>query len=266
MNSANDSERTKLSREPGLSARSRVRLALNPEAGRHLHPASRFVAAVILISVVLGVLGTEPALQERFQVALKTAELIIGAVFIVEFSLRLWSAGADPRYAGSRGLLRYLRRPLSIIDVVVILALLAPMFGAELAVLRLLRLLRMIALAKFGRYSVALQTLACALKAKRYELSLSVVLASLILLLSATGMYLLEADAHPDAFGSIPRALWWSIATLTTVGYGDVYPVTAAGRVFAGITAIAGIGLIALPAGILASAFSGLSQKNEERP
>lgn len=245
--------------------RLRVRCALNPESSGHFHPASRFIAAVILISVVLGVLGTEPTLQDRFSVALKIAEIIIGAIFIVEFSLRLWSAGTDSRYAGWSGLFRYLRRPLSIIDVIVILTLLAPMFGAELTVLRLLRLLRMIALAKFGRYSVALRTLARALMAKRYELSLSVVLASLILLLSATGMYILEADVHPDAFGSIPRALWWSIATLTTVGYGDVYPVTAAGRVFAGITAIAGIGLIALPAGILASAFSELSQRQDDQ-
>lgn len=77
-------------------------------------------------------------------------------------------------------------------------------------------------------------------------------------------MYLLEADAQPDAFGSIPRALWWSVATLTTVGYGDIYPITAPGRLFAGLTAIAGIGLIALPAGILASAFSELSSKDSQ--
>jgi voltage-gated potassium channel len=86
-----------------------------------------------------------------------------------------------------------------------------------------------------------------------------------LLLISSTFLYLVEGDAQPEAFGSIPRAMWWSIATLTTVGYGDVIPVTALGRVFSGVTAIIGIGLIAMPTGILAAAFSdGLERRRNK--
>jgi voltage-gated potassium channel len=78
---------------------------------------------------------------------------------------------------------------------------------------------------------------------------------------SSSLLYLVEAEAQPDAFGSLPRALWWSIATLTTVGYGDVTPITVLGKLFAGVTAIAGIGLIAMPTGVLAAAFSDALQR-----
>lgn len=96
-----------------------------------------------------------------------------------------------------------------------------------------------------------------------YELLLSVGVAGLLLLLSSAFLYAVEAAAQPEAFGSVPRALWWSIATLTTVGYGDVTPITALGKLFAGITAVAGIGLIAMPTGILAAAFSDAFQKKD---
>jgi voltage-gated potassium channel len=90
-------------------------------------------------------------------------------------------------------------------------------------------------------------------------------IAGALLLISASALYVLEGGAQPDAFGSIPRAMWWSVATLTTVGYGDVVPVTALGRVFATLTAITGVGLIAMPAGILASAFSDAMQRKRDR-
>lgn len=245
--------------------RPRVRLALYPPLGAGFTPLTGFLAALIIVSVMLGVVGTEPLVQARFGSVLNAIEILIGALFLIEFTLRVWSAGVEPEFVGLTGALRFMRRPLVVVDLVVIVTLLAPAFGAEFAVLRLLRLLRLLALAKFGRYSTALRTLVQAVNRHRYELSLSVVLASLILLLSATAMYLIEGEDQPEAFGSIPRALWWSVATLTTVGYGDVYPVTALGRVFAGLTAMAGIGLIALPAGIMASAFSDLSRKRLDR-
>lgn len=241
----------------GLAFRHRLREEFAPESKAGLSPVNRFVVCAIVLSVVLGVASTEPVVQQRFAAELLAFESAIGMVFIVEFCLRLWAAGVEVRYAGWRGTLRYLRRPLVLIDLLVIVTLLAPAFGTELVVLRLL------ALAKFGRYSTALRKLAHAIHKRRYELGLSVVLASLVLLLSATGMFLLEGDAQPDMFGSIPRALWWSVATLTTVGYGDVYPITAPGKLLAGLTAMAEIGLIALPTGILASVFSELSSRDE---
>lgn len=122
--------------------------------------------------------------------------------------------------------------------------------------LRLLRLLRLVRLAKLGRYSLAIGAIGDALRDRRYELGASVAIAIVLLLVTSSLLYVVEGEVQPETFGSIPRAMWWSIATLTTVGYGDVVPITALGRTLAGATALLGIGLVALPTGILAAAFS----------
>jgi voltage-gated potassium channel len=137
-------------------------------------------------------------------------------------------------------------------------------FGNETSILRLFRLIRILSLAKLGRYSSAIRAMAEAVKSRRYELLMSLAIAGMLLLTSSTLLYIVEGDAQPATFGSIPRAMWWSIATLTTVGYGDVIPVTVVGRVLAGLTAITGIGLIAMPTGILAAAFSDAIQRQRE--
>jgi voltage-gated potassium channel len=111
-------------------------------------------------------------------------------------------------------------------------------------------------IAKLGRMSAAITVLTDAIMARRFELLVSLAVAVMALILSSTAMYLVEGAVQPEAFGSIPRAMWWSIVTLTTIGYGDVVPVTALGRIVAGITAICGIGLIAAPTGVLAAAMS----------
>ena len=112
---------------------------------------------------------------------------------------------------------------------------------------------------------MAIRHLSYAVHERREELFLSVMLATIVLIFSATVMYLREGESSPDAFGSIPRALWWSVCTLTTVGYGDIYPHTVPGKICSGLTAIAGIGLIAMPTGILAAAFSDAFQKARAR-
>lgn len=123
-------------------------------------------------------------------------------------------------------------------------------------VIRALRLLRLLAFAKIGRYSAALQHIQHAIQVRQYELLVAFTISMVVLLLAATAMYLVEGSSQPDAFGSIPRSLWWSVSTLTTVGYGDVYPLTPLGKLLAGITSLAAIGLFALPTGILAAAFA----------
>jgi voltage-gated potassium channel len=127
--------------------------------------------------------------------------------------------------------------------------------------LRIFRLLRILRLARLGRFSVAMRHLSQAVIDRREELLLSLMLAVFILVFSAAGMYLLEGDNDPQAFGSIPRAMWWSVCTLTTVGYGDICPHSVAGKILGGLTSIAGIGLIAMPTGILAAAFSAAFQR-----
>ena len=130
--------------------------------------------------------------------------------------------------------------------------------------LRLLRLARILRLAKLGRFSKAWSLLAEAVGSRRYELMLTAMAAVFVLLISATLLYAVEGQGQPDKFGSIPRAFWWSVVTLTTIGYGDVYPATTLGKILTGITAVIGIGLIATPAGIIAAALSDALQKQRD--
>lgn len=243
--------------------RERVYAQMESAPGHELSPINKLVVTVILASVVVGIAGTEPTVQASLGLALPIVELVLGAFFVIELALRTWAASVQPAFAGPRGMLRYLTQPLSIVDLLVIVSLLAPFFGPEFAVLRLLRVVRLIALAKFGRYSIALRQLMRAFARRRYELLMSLLIAGLVFLVAATGMYAIEGNVQPEAFGSIPRALWWALTTLTTVGYGDVYPVTPLGRVFAGLMAVAGIGLIAMPTGILAAAFTELGHGDD---
>lgn len=175
------------------------------------------------------------------------------AVFAAEYAARLYAAPLNTRYSSS---LRYALTPASLVDLVVLVSFVMPFLGMEATVLRMLRAARLVRLARLGRYSLALQVIGAAISERRYELAVSVLVAFGLMLLSSSVLYFAERLVQPQTFGSIPRAMWWSVATLTTVGYGDSVPMTALGRVAAALTAFTGIGLIALPTGILAGAFN----------
>lgn len=133
-------------------------------------------------------------------------------------------------------------------------------FGSQGFILRLARLLRVLRIAKLGRYSIAMHNIGQDIYFRRFELIISFVIGVFALLRSSSILYIVEGGVQTQYFGSIPRAMWWSIATLTTVGYGDVYPITAIGKFFAALTAAMGSGLIAMPTGILAASFSDAIQ------
>lgn len=210
---------------------------------------------VILASVVVAIVGTEPTAVAAAGPLLRKLEVGFGAAFTAEYLSRLWAVGSNPAYSGFRGRLRYALSFYALIDVLAIVPFLFG-FGAHSMLLRLLRLFRLLALSRLIRYSRAMRIVLGAVIERRYELTFSLALSACVILLSAGVLYSVEADSNPEAFGSIPRAIWWSITTLTTVGYGDAVPLTVLGKFFAAITAIAGIGLIAMPTGILAAAFS----------
>lgn len=236
----------------------------NPRA--RLSPVNRVIVAVIVLSVSWAVLGTEPIFMAQVPAPLLHLELVFGVFFLIEYLLRLWVITLDEHYRGWRGRLRYVVSPFALIDLVVLVSFLAPvLIGSDAFILRMLRVLRIFALAKLGRFSRAVRNIGSALAAHKNELLVSLSLAGVILLLSSTVMYLVEGTTQPDQFGSIPRAFWWSIVTLTTVGYGDVYPLTLLGRICAAITAITAVGLIAIPAGILAGAFTNVFSGNSNR-
>lgn len=235
---------------------------LDPEAYERngLSPTNMVVVWVVVASSFLAVVETEPVVDGMAPRLLGYIEQVLACIF-AEYLIRLWAEGESPRFTGVRGRVRYALTPAAIIDLAAFLpSLVAPGTSSPM-LLRTFRLLRILRLARLGRFSLAMRNLTEAVTERREELLLSLMLATIILVFSATAMYILEGENDPEAFGSIPRALWWSVCTLTTVGYGDIYPHSVLGKVCGGLTSITGIGLIAMPTGILAAAFSDAFQR-----
>lgn len=226
---------------------------------------NRVLIVFILAAVVFSVLATEPALKSRSPGTFILIEMLIGAVFLAEYVARIWSVAEKPgdESAGAKRW-RWATSPFGLIDLAVVVASLSPFLLTNAPILRILRLLRLAALMKFGRFSRALRELGIAVAQRRYDLFVTLALAGALLLFGATALHWAEGRIQPDAFGSIPRAMWWSIITLTTVGYGDVSPITPLGKILAAFVALSGIGLVAMPTGILAAAFSDAMQRHRE--
>jgi len=241
---------------------------------RHLHgpawqqpglsPVNSAIAILICLSVAIVVLESEPTLYGPFATEFDAIDLAIATLFLVEYLARLWIAPENPKYRGRLGRLRYALSVPALVDLAAFLPYFVFAGLSDVFLIRILRLLRLLALAKLGRFSMALRHIQQALTERRFELLAALTFAGSVLLISATLMYLIEGAQQPEKLGSIPRALWWSIATLTTVGYGDVYPVTPLGKVLAGITSLAAIGVFALPAGVLAAALADAFRRHAE--
>ena len=238
---------------------------LDPTAwpGPGLSPLNKFLVGAILLGTASAIIGTEPLIAKSYSRAFNTLELLLGFIFAAEYLGRLWTV-VERRERGVppwKQRLHFALRPAALLDLSVIAVTLLPFVAVNVVAFRLIRLLRILRLAKLGRLSTALRLLYSVIASRRYELIATLGLASTLLILGASALYWLEGEVQPDKFGSIPRALWWAVITLTTIGYGDVYPITAAGKVVAAMVAISGIGLIAMPTGILASAFSEAVRK-----
>jgi voltage-gated potassium channel len=248
-----------------VALRRRVYEELEPHARGQfgLSFTNKVLVLFILVASALAILETEPVIAAENGDFFRSAELLFGGIFSIEYLLRLWIAPDNPQWAKYRfPRIRYAFSVPAIIDFLAIVPTLASLGpGGGSVLLRFFRILRILRLAKLGRMSHALQDLGEAVHERRHELILTVGIAGFVLLVASTLMYWAEADAQPDKFGSIPRAMWWCIITLTTVGYGDAYPVTMQGKILSGLVAIAGIGLIAMPTGILAAAFSDVVQR-----
>ena len=196
---------------------------------------------LIVLNVVAAVVQTETHLYERCPWLFDGIEAASMVIFGLEYLLRVW---CSPESGSHRGRVRFMLEPMMLIDLAVLIV---PVYF-DLRPLRILRLLRL------GRYSPRLRLFGRVFAEKRDELLVGVFVALVMLIASSTAMYHVEKDANEN-FDSIPNTMWWGVATLTTVGYGDVYPITAPGKALGAIVALLGIGVFALPAGILASGF-----------
>ena len=218
---------------------------------------NRFLGALIIASIASTVFETVPHLRARFGYVFDAVEMLCLLVFSVEYCLRVWIAPEHfpYRHLGSYAARRaFVLSPQGIVDFVAIVPFWIALAGfGELRILIVLRILRVL---KFTRYSSGMRALIDVLWSERRALIGCLAILTCATLVSASAMHIVEGTIQPDKFGTIPDAMWWSIVTLSTIGYGDVVPVTGLGRAVAALTIIAGLIMIALPVGIVATAFS----------
>ncbi len=224
------------------------------------------IMALVVLNVICMIIETVPSIRADYGKLLNRLELISVIIFTIEYILRLWSCGISAKYAGIKGRMKHALTPMAIIDLLAIMPFYLRFIKVDLRAIRILRLFRIFRIAKLGRYNKGIKLLKSVLLDKKEELGLTIIIMFFMLIISSSIMYFVEHEAQPDAFSSIPAAMWWGVCTLTTVGYGDLYPITIMGKFMASIMSILGIGMFALPAGILAGGFeSALTAEKEEK-
>lgn len=217
---------------------------------------NRCIVVLILLGLLLTAIETEAAILEKYGDQLLALELALSIVFALEYVLRVWCCTSRTGVEGTKDRLKYCLSIGALIDLVAFLPSLLTIGASDAFILRIVRLAKLARFARLGKYNTAMIVVERSIRSHWRELVVSASLSLCLLFVSATVLYLVEGELQPENFGSIPRALWWSVVTLTTVGYGDVYPISALGKVCAGFIAFVGVGTVALPAGILAAAFS----------
>lgn len=212
------------------------------------------VQALILLSMVVYSLETLPGIDVRTRSLLQQAELWIVGIFTLEYLLRVWVAAKKREFVFSF---------FGLVDLAAILPFYLAL-GLDLEVLRACRLLRLLRIFKLFRYSRAARRYRLAFSLIREELALFFSAAFLLLFFAAAGVYHFEHEAQPEAFQSIFHSLWWAVITLTTVGYGDAYPVTLGGRLFTFLVLMIGLGVVSVPSGLMASSLSEARRQMQE--
>lgn len=213
----------------------------HPRFGR---PYAIFTNLVILMAVLVYILSTLPDLSLSARLTLQTAEVFVITTFAADYFARLFTAPRPLKYAFSFW---------GIVDLIAFLPALV-LAGTEFSSARLLRLVQLARVLKLMRLAHAFDTMVGALRAIREQLLVFLMLTLIVLVLASVGIYHFEHQAQPDVFKSVPHALWWAVATLSTVGYGDIYPITAGGKIFTAIVLLVGLAVIAVPTGLISAA------------
>lgn len=216
-----------------------------------------FLTVLIGLNGIAVILETVKPIYNQYQVQFTYFENFSIAVFTIEYLLRLWVCNINEQYRSRlKGKIRYILSPSALIDLIAVLPFYLPILFPDLRLVRILRFFRIFRLFKLGRYSKSIRILYRTFHAKKEALIITFMMAFMILIFSAGIMYYVEHEVQPEVFSDIPSAMWYAVVTLTTVGYGDAYPKTLIGKLFGALIAFVGIGLFALPTGILASGFS----------
>ena len=231
------------------------------EAGRGDDRTSRLFDTLLVILIILNITAfvaeTVPSMAQAYGPSFYAFEVFSVMVFTVEYLVRIWASVEVPflsRLPAWKARMKFAARSPQVIDLLAVLPFyLGHLFGLDLRALRALRLIRFL---KLSRYSPAMYSLLRVVSNEKRTLLGAGLLLATVVLFASTGIYFIEGHAQPDKFGSVPQAAWWAMATLTTVGYGDVAPITPLGRIFGGLVMIAGLCVLALPVAIISAGFA----------
>lgn len=216
-----------------------------------------FIIILIILNITAVMLETVPSIHEPNKEFFRLFDLFSVIIFTIEYVLRVWSSNHDPKYAHSfHGRLKYMLSPDALIDLLAILPFYVHvMVGLDLRVLRILRLLRFLRLFRLTSYMKSARMVRSVFKKRANDLKLSLVLIFFLMIIASCLMYFAEHAAQPAIFSSIPASIWWAVVTITSVGYGDMVPITLLGKILTGIISLLGFAVFALPAGIITAGF-----------
>ena len=242
------------------ATKKKVHSLLHPEIVGETHwdrIINIFIVALIILNVTAVILETVVSIESRMREFFYYFDRVSVFIFTIEYILRVWSCNHEPRYKHRiYGRLRYMLSPAALIDLLAILPFYVHIFvGLDLRTLRVLRLVRFFRLFRLTAYTRATRMVVNVFKSRYYDLMLALIYASLFIVLSAIIIYFAEHNAQPDKFTSIPETIWWSVETISTLGYGDLVPVTIAGKFFTIMIMFGGIAILAFPSGIITAGF-----------
>ena len=241
---------------------------------------STIIMALIVLSIVAVVIESDAVISANYHSLFLYFEIIAVFVFTLEYLARIYTASlAYPHLSRSKAIWKCITSPMAIVDflailpfyIELVLSILPLIFPSmhestgmlDLRFIRVLRLMRLLRIFKLNRYNSSMKLIGDVMKEEKEKLFITIFMTGILLVLSSALVFTVEHDSQPDQFPNIYSSMWWAIATLTTVGYGDVYPVTPLGKILSGVIALLGIGLVALPTGILSGSF--VQAINEEK-
>ncbi|MEB3343814.1 ion transporter [Okeania sp.] len=223
-----------------------------------------FIITLIILNIIALIISTVEDIYQQYQTCLDSFEIISVTIFTIEYILRVWSCNIAFGYKHPIwGRIKFIFKPLVIIDLIAILPFYLPLLLPNLIFTRSFRIFRIFRIFKITRYSNTTKLFAQVIKSKQEEIIIAIFTGIILLVTSASLMYFAENEAQPENFPNIPAAMWWGVVTLTTVGYGDIYPITPLGKFLGAIAALIGIGIFALPTGIIGSGLIEEIQKKQ---
>lgn len=216
-----------------------------------------FIIVLIGFNVLAVMLETEPAVHTPYSAWFVWFEIFSTTFFSIEYILRVWICTLDPKYRKPvTGRIRYMGSFMAVVDLVAILPTFLSFIAMDTRFVRAIRLLRLVRILKMGRYAHAVTTLTNVFARKTEELAIMMFVLVMSLVICSSMIFFVEHDHQPEAFASIPQSMWWTIVTLTSVGYGDVYPTSGPGQIVGAIVSMFGVLFVALPTGILSAGFA----------